>query len=97
MSLTNLAVRVGETAAEGEHLRLEIEPMAGAKVFAAERRPRPFVGHAGSSVDMIDASTSLGRCGKSKPIILRQQRTLRQNTGACHAFQGRSQDDDQCR
>ncbi len=28
MSLTNLAVRVSEPAAEGEHLRLEIEPMA---------------------------------------------------------------------
>ena len=28
MSLTKLAVRVSEPAAEGEHLRLEIEPMA---------------------------------------------------------------------
>ncbi len=28
MSLTNLAVRVSEPAAEGERLRLEIEPMA---------------------------------------------------------------------
>ncbi len=27
-SLTNLTVRVSEPAAEGEHLRLEIEPMA---------------------------------------------------------------------
>ena len=55
MSLTNLAVRVGETAAEGERLGLEIEPMAGAKVFAADRRPRPFMGHASSRLDMIDA------------------------------------------
>ena len=93
MSLTNLAVRVGETATEGERLRLEIEPMAAAVSLDIVR------GHTSSPVGTIDvaASTSLGRCGKSKPIILRQQRTLRQNTGACHAFQGRSQDDDQCR
>ena len=53
MSLTNLAVRVGKP--EGERLRLEIEPMAGAKVFAAERRPRPFMGHASGRLDIIDA------------------------------------------
>ncbi len=61
MSLTNIAVRVSEPAAEGEHLRLEIEPMAaptiGPDQCLVERRLQPFVGHASSPVDMIDASS----------------------------------------
>ncbi len=65
---------------------IQLATMAGARVFAIERRPQLFVGHAGSSVDMIDASTPLGRCGNFEPIILRQQQTLRQNSRVCRAY-----------
>jgi len=52
MSLTNLAVRVGEPAAEGEHLRLEIEADGRGKGGSRLNAVRgPSVGHASSRLD----------------------------------------------